>query len=196
MVAHLNQVHAMHNGPLGCRMTENSRAATNRQSGAVMNVTKIVWLPLMLCALMVRPAFAAAAPVSVQIAAQQDQLEVGDNIMLDVTITNTADRMITLELINDACDNVLDVRDESDTGVPDTPLMRQMGCSSTGYAITGRDMLIFLKPTESYKFEISVSQLKAISWPGKYTIQLSRALSQNDKETIVKSNKITISVTQ
>jgi hypothetical protein len=160
-----------------------------------MNVTKIVWLHLILCTLMVRPVFAAVAPFSLQIAAQQDQLKVGEDIMLDVTIINTSDRLITLADTNRACDYVWDVRDESDKGVPDTPLMRQKGCPSTGSALTGRNMVIMLKPTESYKLELSVRELKTISQPGKYTIQLSRALSQNDKETVVKSNKVTISVT-
>jgi hypothetical protein len=166
-----------------------------RESGAVMKVSKIVWLHLILCALIVRPAFAVVAQFSIHIATQQDQPKVGQDIILDVTITNISDRTIVMELTSEACDYVWDVRDTNGNEVPESPEMLQLGCQDPP-GMTGADMIFPLKPNESYRTKLSMSKWKAISHPGEYTIQLSRGLNRIQKETVVKSNKITISVTQ
>jgi hypothetical protein len=53
----------------------------------------------------------------------------------------------------------------------------------------------FLKPGETTVTSEVVSEFYDMALPGEYTIQASRRVSDNPKDGVVKSNKITITVT-
>jgi len=52
------------------------------------------------------------------------------------------------------------------------------------------------RPNESTKENIALSDLYDLSHPGQYTIQVSRAVSDKPKDGVVKSNTITVTVTE
>jgi hypothetical protein len=58
----------------------------------------------------------------------------------------------------------------------------------------GSIQLCTLKPGESTTGGSRVSWLNDVSRPGKYVIQVSRGVSSNEKDGVVKSNKITLTV--
>ena len=56
--------------------------------------------------------------------------------------------------------------------------------------------LCTLNPGESTTEEVMLSRVFDFTTPGQYEIQVSRPISANEKDGVVKSNKITITVTQ
>jgi hypothetical protein len=62
--------------------------------------------------------------------------------------------------------------------------------------VPGSIQLCTLKPGESVTQDTRISWLHDLSHPGKYTVQVSRGASDNEGDGVVKSNTITITVTQ
>jgi len=60
---------------------------------------------------------------------------------------------------------------------------------------TGRAVFRTLKAGTSITDEINLNRLDDFSRPGQYTIQVSRPVSENPKDGVVKSNEIHVSVT-
>ena len=167
-------------------------------------VRKIAQLLVFLCFGL--QCLAAAAPISVHIAAVRErvsdresveQARVGEPVALRITITNTSDHEVTLEITCPTCDYELDVRDAQGRLAPDTPLMRQIrSAQQDGLWTTGRDAILTLKPNESCVDKVPLSELSDITHGGEYTIQISRWLSRWKRgDGAVKSNKITLTVT-
>jgi len=59
-----------------------------------------------------------------------------------------------------------------------------------------RNFEMYLRPNESTKETIALSNLYNLSHPGQYTIRMSRAVSNNPRDGVVKSNKIAVTVTE
>jgi hypothetical protein len=160
-----------------------------------MKITKAICAPLVLFVLFAQPVLAARAPFSISIALLHDQVR-GGYVQLTSTITNTSSHEITLHERNRACDYSVDVRDEQGKSPPETPFKQNLQCSGEGFLLTGRNMIVVLKPQESYNDQISASELFSLTKPGEYTIQVSRKFltTRNKKDGGVKSNKITVTV--
>jgi hypothetical protein len=145
---------------------------------------------LILIALFARPVLAAKAPFSIHIAAIHNPVPSG--VQITSTITNISNREITLHMVNQ-CDYSMDVRGEHGKLRPETLFKQNLDCSHPG-TLTGRNMIIVLKPQESTSEEVSVSELFDMTNPGEYTVRVSRNVSISKKDGVVKSNKIVVSV--
>jgi hypothetical protein len=146
---------------------------------------------LILIALFARPVLAAKAPFSIHIAAIHNPAPSG-HVQIASTITNISNREITLHMVNQ-CDYSMDVHDEHGKFRPETLFKQNLDCSHPG-SLTGRNMIIVLKPQESTSEEVSASELFDMTNPGEYTVRVSRNVSVSKKDGVVKSNKIVVSV--
>ena len=61
---------------------------------------------------------------------------------------------------------------------------------------TGHAVLRTIRPGESVADTEPIGRLLDLSKPGKYVIQVSRRVSKNEKDGDVRSNKITLGVSQ
>jgi hypothetical protein len=145
---------------------------------------------LILIALFARPVLAAKAPFSIHIAAIHNPVPSG--VQITSTIANISNREITLHMVNQ-CDYSMDVRDEHGKLRPETLFKQNLDCSHPG-SLTGRNIVIVLRPQESTSEEVRVSELFDMTNPGEYTVRVSRNVSVSKKDGVVKSNKIVVSV--
>jgi hypothetical protein len=110
-------------------------------------------------------------------------------------LTNTSNRRVLIQERNPATDYQFDVRDDRGTAVPETDLGRKLK-EPPVVPMNSRNFERYLRPNESTKETIAVSDLYDLSHPGQYTIQVSRAVSNKPKDGVVKSNTITVTVTE
>jgi hypothetical protein len=61
---------------------------------------------------------------------------------------------------------------------------------------TGSPIFRSLKPGESLTDEQNLSRLNDFTEPGQYQIQVSQRVSSDDKDGVIKSNIITVTVTR
>ncbi len=124
-------------------------------------------------------------------------VKAGSEIFIKVHLKNTSKRNLSLDYDADSRTGVgfshqYEVRDSSGSLAQKRPISHpEIG--STGHGWPART----LKPGESLDINGDyISRLYDLSQPGKYTIQLSRIVSADAKNDVVKSNTITVTVTQ
>lgn len=113
----------------------------------------------------------------------------GEAIWVKVTLTNTSDHSVNGSSVRSGGVDVsysYDVREIS--GQPVAKTKRNVG--KHVQSVLTRS----LKPGESAEQESLVSRLYDMSLPGEYQIQLARSVSDDPKDGLVKSNKITVVV--
>lgn len=133
-------------------------------------------------------------PFTIVLTSEQPSVKVGVGVWVNVNLTNTSNKEIdTSANINSLTqidpNFVFDVRDAAGNPVPKKVYKHPELAS--GKLIMGR----FIKPKESLVEQQEVSRLYEMSSPGRYVIQVSRPVSKNPNDDIVKSNKLTITVT-
>lgn len=132
----------------------------------------------------------AAPPFSIAISTDTPAVKVGADLSLKVHITNTSDHDINVSSSyfegTDASYRQ-DVRD----GRGNLPrrAVREMSTRTSGHWIRHT-----LKPGQSVDTVTSISPEYDLSRAGEYTVQLSRPVSDDPKDGLVKSNKVTITV--
>ena len=136
----------------------------------------------------------ALAPFNVTISPETPVVKATHPVIVDVTVTNTSNRRLLIQERNPATDYEFDVRDERGNAVPETDLGRKLKEPPT-IPMNSRNFGVYLRPNESTKETIALSDLYDLSHPGQYTIQVSRAVSNKPKDGVVKSNTITVTVT-
>jgi len=154
----------------------------------------VVWAALLstMCAL---PAQCQQSPLSIAISTPQSTLKVGSEVRIEVTLTNASSRRVLIQERNPATDYEIDVRDERGTPVPETDLGRKLK-EPPVIPMNSRNFGKYLRPNESTKETIPLSDLYSLSHAGQYTIQVSRLMSNKPKDVVVKSNTITVTVTE
>ncbi len=138
-------------------------------------------------------AVSAQLPFSITIATTQGVVKSGSDLTLKVTITNTSSHAISFSDTNRVCDYLVEVRDEKGNLAPDTPQKKQITC---GGPVEGRNIIVSLQPGESTEDEVVVSDLSDMTRPGFYSAQLARKAPKDLGGGLVKSNWLTIQVTQ
>lgn len=124
-------------------------------------------------------------------------VKTGSDLFIKVHLTNISRRKISLGYDKDSRTNVdfchqYDVRDSHGNLV----LKRPIDHPEIGSTLHGWPARI-LKPGESMDITGDfISRLYDLSQPGAYTIQLSRSVSGDPKDGAVKSNTITVTVTE
>jgi hypothetical protein len=140
---------------------------------------------------MARPARVAGEIFSLKISTSQENVSIGSEIKLRTMLTNETDHDITIHERNRACDYALEVRNSRGELAPETEQERQLKC---GEAVAGRNIIVTLKPGEDYEGEIYVNGLYDMTQPDKYTLQVAREIPKELGKGTVKSNIITIDV--
>jgi hypothetical protein len=142
-------------------------------------------------------------PFAITIVSSNDALlagpgvqKAGSPIFLLVTLTNNSTRTVSVPSF-DRDYYTIDVRDEHGKSVPETDEARK-----TKKAMKAPNARMFrsgvteeLKPHETSRHTIDVSQYLDVSRPGKYTIQATRQLPEELGPGVVKSNTISLTVT-
>jgi hypothetical protein len=116
------------------------------------------------------------------------------NVIIDVVAMNVSDHALQLE--NDYVGPNVEVTDrvtiigENGLSAPRTRLGRAVISPTT--SMTGKLVMVPVKPGMRFTYELDVSQLYDLSKPEKYTVQIERR--DPDSKLPVKSNAITITV--
>ena len=135
------------------------------------------------------------APFSLTITADQAEIKSGSEATVNTTLTNLSNRAVSLEFTSPLCDYVVEVRDSTGKMAPDTKDKPAQFCAG-GMKISGRDIITQLKPNDSWKDNIPVSLSSDMSQPGKYSVQVMWKPPKEFGGVLVKSNTITVTVTE
>jgi len=128
-------------------------------------------------------------PFSIVIAAADSTVKINTDLVIKVRLTNNSDHPINasyhvLQGVNMGYQ--YEVRD-ANGNVP--PHKEQKS------GMEGSLRLRTLNPGESLENTVTLNRLYDMSVPGKYVIQFSRNISGYEKDGVVRSNKITVTVT-
>jgi hypothetical protein len=126
-------------------------------------------------------------------------------VVITITVTNTSDHDISFDDASPHCDYAVSVWDSSGTPAPDTSMGRKMKikdiCATFSLRHTGATVKPSMAASDDTGLAADVSHLVIgdlydMSHPGQYTIQAERKLPEQLGDGIVKSNKITVTVTE
>jgi len=135
----------------------------------------------------------SAAPFSITISTDKPTVKAGSDVYVEIRMTNTSNHSVDCtHQSQDFLDRSFEyeVRDGSRKLIP--KLERNVPLESDGVSGSPRS----IKPGETCEaFGGYVSHPYDMSRPGEYTIQVSRRISGNPRDGVVKSNRITITVT-
>ena len=99
---------------------------------------------------------------------------VSGQVEVRVTTTNESDHPITYENTN-RCNYSFKVIAITGTDVPETEGKKQLNCGRQGgMDITGRDIVVTLKPGESSSENLRLLSYNDVSQPGVYSVQVER----------------------
>jgi hypothetical protein len=106
----------------------------------------------------------------------------GSGVGGQVTITNQSNHPITYHNTSRYCDYSVRVLTNTGAPAPETSFKKQMDkvvdCSGSGLRITGRNILVTLKPGESDSEQILITELYDMSAPGEYSVQVERTFPE------------------
>jgi hypothetical protein len=140
------------------------------------------------------PVAANADPFSVAIEARWPSEKVGSDLTVIATITNTSTKRITIIDTVRYCDYTVEVRNDAGDAPPTNKWRQKANCE--GVEISGRRIVRELKPNESYSDLLILAQWYEVNHPGKYQVQIGRKDSDQLGKGWVKSNTITLTVTE
>ena len=129
-------------------------------------------------------------PFSLYIEPVQTSYTAGDWVFIKVTMTNTSNHVIDCRSVFTAgtdLDFQYRVRDVEQRSKRKPEIHPETSPGSL--------QLCALAPSNSKTEQTAVSWMHDFSKPGQYLVQLSRGISDNDKDGVIKSNIITITVT-
>jgi hypothetical protein len=134
--------------------------------------------------------------ISLKLTALNPAVKSGSGIVGRVTTINQSNHSISYHNTN-RCDYSVSVLTDTGAPAPETPfkkeLDKKMDCSGSGLRITGRNILVTLKPGESDSEQILITELYDMSAPGEYTVQVERTFPEIGH---FRSNAVGIKVTQ
>jgi len=134
-------------------------------------------------------------PFTLTISAEEPVVKAGSDLYIKVQMANTSKHDIDCTVADNGMLGMdvkyhYDVRDSSGNPVAENKMNHPE-------LAPGHFRLCTLKPGENATSGGNlITKLYNLSRPGKYLIQVSRAVSRNPKDGLVKSNTITVTVTQ
>jgi hypothetical protein len=141
------------------------------------------------------------APFSIAISPLQQSIAAGTEVKVEIALKNISNREIYLSKSNgrSQAEFVFVVEAHNDAGepAPETEYQRRVMRRETTKrnVLFWSEIILNLKPGEILQDEAIVSNLYDLSRPGRYLIQVSRRVSDNPKDGVVKSNIIAVTVT-
>jgi hypothetical protein len=136
---------------------------------------------------------AAKQPFTIAISSKSPTVKAGSSVWVVVQLTNTSDQGLNAsaafsDLTGVDPNFVFDVRDSRGHLAPKR--MHDHPELAGGHVVFRT-----LPPRGSLTDPADIGRLYDLSQPGKYVIQVSRRASDNPKDGVIKSNKITVTVT-
>jgi hypothetical protein len=134
----------------------------------------------------------ATTPFTLTLEAEENPIKAGSEVKVGITLRNSSNHAIDVGLGLAEMDYALGVRDSQNRIPPETEFARK----SKGRGYFSNETVFTLQPGETLPKEMLViSKFYDVSRPGKYTIQVSRAVPKELVGGTVKSNAITITIT-
>jgi hypothetical protein len=178
-------------------MLPEARGRIPRIASACLGALCLAAIPIV--AQTARQPFSASIsiePPASQIDPESYSVKAGSEVFVRVHLTNISRRKLAMGYDGDSRTGICfehqyEVRDHNGKPAQKRPISHpEIGATSHGWPAR------ILKPGESMDINGDyISRLYDLSQPGEYTIQLSRAASDNPKDGVVKSNTITVMVT-
>ncbi len=154
-------------------------------------------LTLIICALYVAvPTRSVTQPFTLSLEAEENVIKANSEVKVNVTIRNMSNRAMSVTDSNGPVpsDYVIDARDVHGRPAPDTDFGRKLKLKEHGYFDS--TFIFTLQPGESHKTAMVVTKLYDLSRPGNYLIQVSRAIPKELGGGSIKSNPVTITITE
>jgi hypothetical protein len=128
-------------------------------------------------------------PFSITISTEAQSVKAVSEVAIKIRLRNTSNQdLIVTAVYFDGIDGSYTQEVHDKNGNLVEPAVRQGGISL-------RTAKQILKPGETARGETHISPQYDLSQPGEYVIQLSRPISDDPKDGVVKSNKLKITVT-
>jgi hypothetical protein len=132
------------------------------------------------------------APFTLTLEPGENAVKPGSELKVYVTLRNSSNRAIYMSVGSGDVDYAIEVHDSRGRPAPDTDFARKL----KERAYYSSDSVFTLQPGESLpKTPLIVTKFYDLSRPGKYLIQANRAIPKELGGGVVKSNFITITVT-
>ena len=149
----------------------------------------------MICVLLFTARYAGAAnhpTLSLKLAALTPTVTGGAKVGVRVSAINESHHPVTYNNRNPYCDYLFTVRSSDGTSVAETDLKKQLNCGGDQLMITGRNIVITLKPGKSVYEDLPLTDEYDLSKPGQYSIKVERTFPGIGHFS---SNVITVAVT-
>jgi hypothetical protein len=134
--------------------------------------------------------------LSLKLTALTPEVKSGSGVGGQVTIRNQSNHPITYHNTSRYCDYSVTVMTNNGAPAPETSFKKRMDkvidCNGSGLRISGRNILVTLKPGESDSEQILITELYDMSAPGEYTVQVERTLPEIGH---FRSNAVNVNVT-
>jgi hypothetical protein len=144
-----------------------------------MRTFRYVFLGLLLAS---AASLAGTGAVSLKLTALDPEVKSGSGVGGQVTIRNQSNHPITYHNTSRYCDYSVTVMTNNGAPAPETSFKKRMDkvidCNGSGLRISGRNILVTLKPGESDSEQILITELYDMSAPGEYTVQVERTFPE------------------
>ena len=137
-------------------------------------------------------AFATSKPFTITISAETASVKAGSDVYIKIQMTNVSKHDLNCSIFDEGevgadLEYWYTVRDSAGTALPERAMPEELG---------GHIRLCTIKPGQTATSGGNrISTLFDMKRPGEYLVQVTRAVSANSKDGLVKSNVIKITVT-
>jgi len=111
---------------------------------------------------------------SLKLAALDPIMKSGTQVIVAVTTTNESNDSITYHNTRPSCDYSVTVRTSPGASAAETEFKKKLDCAGGTLPITGRDIVVTLKPGESDREQLEITELCDMSPVGEYTVLVER----------------------
>ena len=134
----------------------------------------------------------SAPPFALALEAEENPVKAGSEVKVDITLSNSSTRAMHISYGLTESDYAFEVRDSQNRIPPETEFARK--AKGRGFS---SDQLFYVQPGENLpKALLVVSTFYDLSRPGNYKIQVSRTIPKELGSGTIKSNTITLAVTE
>ncbi len=138
----------------------------------------------------------AKQPFTIVISAEKSHVKVGSPVLITLQLTNTSDHEIRLGWWGQDNLGVIDIADMFDVRDSHSHLLPKKERNPNSPIMGNGAAVMTVKPGQTRSYVQDYSRWFDLGLPGEYTIQALRSISENKKDGVVKSNKVTITITK
>jgi hypothetical protein len=197
----MDRSYVVHNTPTMRPLSKTSSDARSSQKESDFMVLRRI-ITLAIVTIVAAPGCFAAPdnnsqPFTITISAHEETVKVGEEARVHIVLTNISDQALvfrrSVNPFTAELHYTILVHDKSGKDAPETEYSRHARL----HQLIGSDSATLLKPGEKLEEDTVLSTLFDLASPGEYEVQLSRPASEESGEKeIVKSNKLTITITE